>query len=63
MFDEYRTELEGMAGEPTLHCILISNSLPHQIGTRQNLDDKYSNYTFENIVQDMRKVKDHGNES
>ena len=57
LFDEYKQEIQGSEADPMLHCILISNSLPHEIGVRHNLIDKYDNFSLDGIVQEMRKVK------
>ncbi|KAI9486701.1 MAG: mediator complex subunit 25 von Willebrand factor type A-domain-containing protein [Benjaminiella poitrasii] len=54
LFDEYREELDGK--ELIQHCILISNSIPHQIGARCNLLDKYSGMKLDDIARAMNQA-------
>lgn len=42
--------------EPIRHCVLISNSIPHQSGAKCNLTDKYGGFKFDDIVTEMRAV-------
>lgn len=56
MFDEYKQEMDSSGPDPVLHCILISNSLPHNSKVTHNLNDKYDGFTMDSVIREMREV-------
>ncbi|CAI2177279.1 3077_t:CDS:10 [Funneliformis geosporum] len=59
MFDAYKSRTNSETLEPRKHCLLISNSHPCPDLVHRNIDEKYDQFSMNQIVEEMQKQNIH----
>ncbi|CAG8442244.1 2174_t:CDS:10 [Funneliformis caledonium] len=59
MFDAYKSQTKSENLEPRKHCLLISNSHPCPDLVHRNIDEKYDQFSMNQIVEEMKKQNIH----